>query len=344
MKIRILTAPLVVVALAAAGAGCDRHPGESAGEVKDTPPASGAGPLAVDEPRQQTWSCPDNPGVAPSGERVAERIPAADTSRDAPGLYEGPVWIDDALYFSDFTFEKGFPSRIRRLTLDGKLETAIEDSGSNGLAVDIEGFIVAATHHRKAITRYNPHTAESEVIADTFEGNPFNSPNDLAITHDGIIYFTDPDFQRSAAPGGQPRTRVYRIAEDGVTVVDETMVNPNGVSLSPAQDVLYVAGGGEQGVLRAYPIVERRPGPSRDIAAVSVPDGMAIDCLGNIYVTEHLLQRIRVFSPDGEQIATIKVDANVTNAAFGGPDRRTLYITGAGAVWKLELNVAGLPY
>ena len=37
-------------------------------------------------------------------------------------------------------------------------------------------------------------------------------------------------------------------------------------------------------------------------------------------------------------------DANLTNAAFGGPQRRTLYLTGAGSVWSIELDVAGLPY
>src|SRR5690606_40177339 len=83
---------------------------------------------------------------------------------------------------------------------------------------------------------------------------------------------------------------------------------------------------------------------SSDLEGITVPDGMAIDCLGNIYVTEHAAQRVRVFTPEGDQIATIKVDANITNAAFGGPERKTLYLTGAGAVWSIDLQVAGFPY
>ena len=71
---------------------------------------------------------------------------------------------------------------------------------------------------------------------------------------------------------------------------------------------------------------------------------MAIDCLGNIYVTEHTRRRVRVVSPEGTPLATISVDANLTNAAFGGPQRRTLFLTGAGAVWSIDLDVAGLPY
>jgi len=102
---------------------------------------------------------------------------------------------------------------------------------------------------------------------------------------------------------------------------------------------------GEKGVLRAYAIVDGKPGKGRDLVnGLGIPDGMAIDCHGDIYVTEHTDQRIRVFTPQGKQIATIKVDANVTNAAFGGADGKTLFITGAGSVWKIALDVSGLPY
>ncbi|WP_341937098.1 SMP-30/gluconolactonase/LRE family protein [Marinimicrobium sp. C2-29] len=291
------------------------------------------------------WACPTAPGTAPSGQLTAERIPGSASQREQAGLYEGPVWIDGALYFSDFTFEEGFPSRVQRLKGDGSLETALEDSGSNGLAVDGEGHLLAATHDRKAISRYDLNSGEREIIVDEYEGSPFNSPNDLTMTRDGVIYFTDPDFQRSAAPGGQPKTRVYRIEDDRVTVVDDTLANPNGVSLSPDEKTLYVAGGGENGVLRAYPLQgDGRVGEARDLADITVPDGMAIDCLGNIYVTEHTRQRVRVFTPEGEPLAEIRVDANITNAAFGGPERKTLYLTGAGTLWHIDLDVAGFPY
>src|SRR5690554_4777935 len=225
------------------------------------------------------WSCPANPGQAPSGEFTAERIESANSMSEEAGLYEGPVWLNGALYFSDFTFQEGFPSRIRRLNADGSLETIVQDSGSNGLAVDAEGYLIAGTHGNKAISRFNVQTSEREVIAGTFNDNPFNSPNDLTEARDGSVYFTDPAFQRDAAPGGQDKTSVYRIAADGsVSVVDDTIQNPNGISLSPAQDVLYVAGGGEQGFLRAYPIVDGVPGEGKNLVEnISVPDGMAID-------------------------------------------------------------------
>lgn len=248
-------------------------------------------------------------GTAPSGELTAQRIVAANPTRSEPGLYEGPVWIKDALYFSDFTFGPGFPSRIQKLDSNGKVTTLIADSGSNGLAADAQGNILAATHKYKSVSRYTMDGKRSDVVTK-YDGNVFNSPNDMALAADGTLYFSDPAFQRDAAPGGQDKTRVYRVAVGGtVTVVDDTLTNPNGVSLSPAGDVLYVNGMvGEKGVLRAYAIVGGKPQQGRDLVnGLGIPDGMAIDCHGNVYVTEHTDQRIRVFTPQGKQIATIKV-------------------------------------
>lgn len=320
--------------------GCDTRSPDQTGQSASSVAAS---PATAEE--NSEWQCPASPGTAPSGQLTAERIPGSASKREQAGLYEGPVWIDGSLYFSDFTFEEGFPSRVQRLTSDGTLETAIEDSGSNGLAVDSQGFLMAATHDAKAISRYELSTGEREIVWSEFEGNPFNSPNDLTLTDEGVIYFTDPAFQRAAAPGGQPQTRVYRIDESGISVIESDIENPNGVSLSPDEKTLYVAGGGQNGVLRAYSLTESGAVEGhRDLARIEIPDGMAVDCLGNIYVTEHALQRVRVFSPEGDQIAEIRVDANITNAAFGGPERKTLYLTGAGTLWQIPLEVAGFPY
>ena len=281
-------------------------------------------------------------GAPPSGELRAERVAAVTPTRPEPGLYEGPVWVVDALHFSDFSFAKGFPSRVRKLAADGTVSTVIEDSGSNGLALDAGGKLVVASHKDKALVR---HDREGKhVLAGSFKGNVFNSPNDIAIARDGTIYFTDPGWQKAAAPGGQPVTGIYRVGTDGaVTLVDGTRANPNGIALSPAGDLLYV--NAADGLLVAYPVVKGVPQAGRAlVSGLEGADGMTIDCHGNLYVTEHGEKRVRVFSPQGQQLAIIRVDANVTNAAFGGQDGKTLYITGAGALWRLPLAVSGMPY
>lgn len=139
-------------------------------------------------------------GVAPSGDLVPVRIDAANTTRTEEGLYEGPVWINGALYFSDFTFSAGFPSRIQKLDLAGLMTTVIEDSGSNGLAVDKGGSLIAGTHKYKSLSRFNLATGERTSIVEQYNNNVFNSPNDIAIANDGTVYFTDPAFQKMPHP------------------------------------------------------------------------------------------------------------------------------------------------
>lgn len=324
-----------LVAVLAIG-GC-----HSAAGIGDTP--FGAAPAKSAEDFKP-WTCPANPGTAPAGALTATLVAGSEATDALPRLYEGPVWIDGALYFSDFVLQDGFTSRIRKFTPPDRFETLVADSGSNGLAVDARGQLLAATHDRKQLSTFDRYSGARAAIIGSFEDQPFNSPNDLVIGRDGTIYFTDPDFQRAAAPGGQQRTRVYRFAHGKVSVVDDSIDNPNGVALSPSGDMLYVAGGGENGVLRAYLLVDGVPGARIDLAHVAVPDGIAVDCLGNVYVTEHALRKVQVFSPQGEELASIGVDANITNAAFGGEDGRTLYLTGAGRLWSLSVPVAGLPY
>ncbi|WP_368563381.1 SMP-30/gluconolactonase/LRE family protein [Pseudoxanthomonas sp. UTMC 1351] len=320
------------VAVLASLAGCGQ--GEDAASPPDQAPVA----------RSTSPYCPADPGTAPNGEMTAQRISAAQPADDKPRLYEGPVWREGSLYYSDFVLGPQFRSRIQRFTPPDRVETAIINSGSNGLALDPQGRIVAATHDRKELSRYDVTHRSRERIVGQYQNNAFNSPNDLVIAQDGTIYFTDPDFQRSASLGGQDLTRVYRYAAGEVSVVDDSIANPNGIALSPAGDVLYVAGGGDNGVLRAYPLTNGVPGKGVDLTKTSVPDGLAVDCLGNLYLTEHNQRRVRVLSPSGAELASIKVDANITNAAFGGPAMKTLYLTGAGALWSVELNVAGLPY
>ena len=69
-------------------------------------------------------------------------------------------------------------------------------------------------------------------------------------------------------------------------------------------------------------------------------DGMAIDCAGNLYITQG---GVRVFSPGGQEIGRIQAPG-AANVAFGGPERRTLYITATTQLLALELAIPGLPY
>jgi gluconolactonase len=268
--------------------------------------------------------------------------------------WEGIVWTGDALYFSEIA--NGNASQINRYTLDGRLERGVfVNTGSNGLAIDAAGNLLLAAHDVGGISSV---TLPGGVITrggQTRDGMRFNSPNDLVLRNDGNIYFTDPDFQ---SPGGriQGDTRVYRIAPPAgageISVVDESLDNPNGVTLSPDGNTLYIAG---SGTLRAFTLdAAGTPTFAFDSATrLEVADGMTVDCAGNVYAVENAARRVRVFDPAGVLIGTIGPDGfgnqGLTNVAFGGPNRTTLFVSSfsqaeTGGLYSIELDVPGLPY
>lgn len=267
---------------------------------------------------------------------------------------EGAVWISDRLYVSEFPFMPAPGSRI--LAIDptgGATVVAVASSGANGMAVDSAGNLIATDHELGAILRrtFPLSSAAPQVLVGTYNGQRFDSPNDLAVRSDGTIYFSDPDYQ---APSTKPQTqtRVYRLASGAseATVIDATRSQPNGVTLSPDERTLYVAG--SDGIF-AYPVAADgsiAPGSGSRITGFSgSSDGLGIDCAGNLYATSG--RRVAVLSPQGTEIGSVSVNQaeSVTNVAFGGPNRKTLFVTSMGTgnqrgVFRVELNVPGLPY
>jgi gluconolactonase len=271
---------------------------------------------------------------------------ALDSKDQRSHLYEGAVWFQGALHFSDFETTGGFPSRILKYE-NGALSVVVPDSGSNGLGLNPTGeALVAARHSTKSVSVRDGADVFEPVVSE-HGGKAFNSPNDLVFRSDGNLYFTDPAFQAGPNPT-QSTTNVYRVAPDGtVTAIDSSIRNPNGISLSPDEKTLYVAGNMEDGYVKSYPVDEDGSVGEGKVflAKVAVPDGMVVDCAGNLYVTEHTKKRVRVVSPEGKELGQITgMDRNVTNVAFGGADRKTLFITGAGRLFQIGMPVPGMPY
>jgi gluconolactonase len=263
---------------------------------------------------------------------------------------EGPVWFGDlgALFFSDMDFSQqnpsplnGPPATLYRLVPPGAPEVFIDNSSSNGLAIDAAGGLVAATHGTRSVSRIDLRTKAITVIADTYMGLRFNSPNDLAVRGDGNLYFSDPDWQLSPGTPSELPMAVYRVAPGGEVSVVDAMEKPNGVALSPDEGTLYV--GAIDGKVRAYALdAAGAPGPAVDFADVLGPDGMGVDCAGDLYVAGS--NGVDVFDPGGAKLGTITGTTSTTNVAFGGPDRRTLYITGGDSLYAIELMIPGYPY
>ncbi len=299
-----------------------------------------------------TGGCPPGPYAnAPfAGASVTAQVISGSTSNlYGGGLVEGPVWINATLYLSSFSRGEVPPSTILTLQTDGSLAVAIPNAGSNGLAVDADGMIVAATHDDGGLSRYNPANGERTVIVNSYMDSRFNSPNDLSIASDGTIFFTDPNWQ-APSPDPQPVEGVYRVNPAGaVTLIDGSIGKPNGIALSNDETWLYVGHPG--GMVRyavAADMTVTTPGITFGSGLAGV-DGLAMDCADNIYVTQHSDGVVVVLSSDGTTIGTINVAPSLTNAAFGGPEGKTLYLTAgdpaAGdAVYSVELEIPGRPY
>ena len=301
------------------------------------------------------------PGVCQTGAEHGPPLsaPTLTASRVVGGrtFLEGPVWVAERGYLlmSDMRAATG-PQRVQPSTMlrytpgSAGVETAVAESGSNGLALSPDGqSIVAATHDQRSVSRYRLTDFTREVLAADFQGAAFNSPNDVAVRSDGVVYFTDPDFQRGGradAMGG--RTSVFRVSAGTVSLVDDGLRQPNGIALSPDGGTLYV-GAYSENKIYSYPVrADGSTGTRTQFAAIAGPDGGTIDCAGNVYWTSGADGLVHVLNPAGTELGTIASSRGTTNVAFGGADRQTLFITsgrtGDSGLYSVRLGVPGYPY
>lgn len=253
---------------------------------------------------------------------------------------EGPQWRDTEgdLLFSDIP-----ANTIYRYVPGGGDPVSFRSpsGNSNGIALDGDGAVITAEHGSRSIRR------DGVLVVGTFEGNDFNSPNDVIVHGDGTMYFTDPDYGLAGRPREISFNGVYRLQTNG-TVTAEHMgappnaQKPNGIGISPDGNTIYVADTQEG---RLWRFARNADGSLQPRAMHAVTsgggDGLAVDVHGNIFVTT--TAGIDVFSPTGHKWGTIDVPMQPANCAFGDVDHKTLYITARTALYKVRLANAGLP-
>lgn len=272
--------------------------------------------------------------ILPAGAKVA---------KVAGGLQfaEGPVWTGRELLFTDI------PANEIKQLAGGKVGTFTGDSkGANGLAVTTDS-VLACRHDAQDLAAFGTAVEKMrtlQVLAAGFEGKPFNSPNDLVLGPDGSVFFTDPTYGLNGRPQPQPVQGVYCLAPDkSISLVTGEMVMPNGIALGPGAFTLYVADS-ERRRIRAYHLDDGKWGDGYDFASTGkdVPDGMAVDARGNLYVAAG--KAVVVFDPAGYRLGSIAVPEVASNCTFGGADRRTLYITARTSVYAIHLGIPGLAW
>lgn len=259
---------------------------------------------------------------------------------DVDFYLEGPAFDRQGnLYFTDVPH-----GRIFRLPPKGEIELVAEYDGEpNGLKIHKDGRIFIADFQHGLMV-LEPASGAVTTFEDLRPAERFKGLNDLVFASNGDIYFTDQGKTGLHDPTG----RVYRYTATGhLQALIETLPGPNGLVLSPDQKILYV--GSRANAIWWMPLNDRRPaaraGTFATMTGFGTPDGMAVDGAGSIVCVQHNMGVVWVFNRIGLPIYRIETCATdkLTNVAYGGPDRKDLYILdGNGSILVARMPVAGM--
>jgi len=259
------------------------------------------------------------PGVVAAGARWTLVWQGTDNADGIVGASDGGL-----------LFAQEQPNRVSKIDRNDKVSVFVENTrGAGSLAIDAQGRLLAAQRtctdpglrapcsEPTAIGVIDP-PRERRILADSFQGKPIGRPNDLVVSRRGGVYFTS---------GG-----AYYINPAGeVSSIGENL-RTNGIMLSPDEKVLYITNGPRVVAFDIQPDGTVRN--QRDFATLEAGgsgDGLASDAAGRLYVTS-MGSGVQVFSPDGKYLGVIPTPRSVISVAFSGPDKKTLYVVGGGAL------------
>jgi gluconolactonase len=314
----------------------------------------------------------------PPRSRRRRIIPAnAKLERVATGFTwtEGPVWVNGSLFFADipsnsirrWTPGKGVSIFLQPSGYKGSAPYGGREPGSNGMTLDALGRLTVAGHAQRDVFRFeslNPEAVQT-VLADRYQSQRLSSPNDLVYRSDGSLYFTDPPYGLRKQNDSDPEkdlqvNGVYRIpgaiaqkpgappARQDLQLLISDLPRPNGIAFSPGEKFLYVDNSEPKRIWMRYRVL-----PDGTLADPTLfydgsadprpggPDGMKVDVQGNIYSAGP--GGVVVLSPEGKHLATLLIPERVGNLAWGGADRKTLYICASSSVYRVRLSIPGEP-
>jgi gluconolactonase len=255
---------------------------------------------------------------------------------------EGPLWNNNAgLLFSDIHGNTIY----QWSSIDSTVTAYIKPSdSSNGLAFDKQGRLILTQMAKRRIARRETDGTITP-LASSYNGKRFNSPNDVVVRGDGSIFFTDPDFN---IPAGQraelPHKGVYRMSPGGaLQLLDSTFNKPNGICFSPDENKMYVNESPDRKIY-SWDVINDSTVAGKTllytIPASGYADGMKTDSAGNIYCTGP--GGVWIISPAGTYLGKIATPETPTNCAWGGNDRKTLYITAGTSVYRIRMTATGV--
>src|SRR5438270_8076404 len=281
---------------------------------------------------------------------VSTSEPIVDLATNLGGVanVEGPLWWKEGGYL----LFRGTDNRRWKYAPGQGLSVFKENTNAaNGITRDMQGRLVACEAASRRIVR-EEHDGGITVMASSFQGRPFNRPNDIVVKSDGAIYFTDP-WTLAEPPGETDLTfaGVFRISPDRgtLTLLVDDILRPNGIAFSPDESVLYVNDSARRHI-RAFNLAPNGTlarQTDRVIADLGgpesgVPDGMKVDSAGNIYCGG--AGGLYILDPSGKKLGRIVHGyGNTSNVAFGGDDWKTGYCCTRASLGSFRIKVAGVP-
>lgn len=279
---------------------------------------------------------------------------------------EGPVWVPAlrSLLFSAVRENmiyrwNGVDTPLAWLTPSGYTDTAFRDgeNGSNGLTLDREGRLLLCQSGNRQVVRMNAPIDSPKpvfsVLAATYNGKRFNSPNDIVVDHRDNIYFTDPIYglpKHENDPSRELKFEgVYRIAPDGkLTLMIDSISRPNGIALSLDEKILYVGSSDDQhtrwdafeldtagNVKTGRLLLDGAPLKAKATVKQGA-DGFKIDRHGNLFAAGP--DGINIISPAGKLLALIRIYGRpASNCAFN-ETKDMLYITASDELLRVRLK------
>jgi gluconolactonase len=261
--------------------------------------------------------------------------------RMADSFLEGPVF-DAAgnLYVTDIPF-----GRVFRIDPRGNWELVAEwDGEPNGMKF-LNASQLLVTDYRNGLMLLDLPSGQVRPYLERRNSERFKGVNDLVFDTQGNLYFTDQGQTGLHDPTG----RVYRLAPDGrLDLILSNVPSPNGIVLSNDGRFLFV------GVTRGNCVWRMPLQADGSVSKVgqfftsygpSGPDGLAMDQSGRLLVANPGLGYVWVLGPraEPEEVLTGPTGASITNLAFGGPERKTVYCTDSthGNILCAEMSVAG---
>jgi gluconolactonase len=218
--------------------------------------------------------------------------------------------------------------RVVKLDANGRASVAYSDTRTGGsLSMNSKGALfVVERGLRASVTQLAP---ARRILADTYQGDPIDclggAINDLTADSRGGVYFT---------MGG-----VYYASPSGVITKYGDGVTPNGIILSADEKVLYVTNNTTLAAFDVQPdgaLINQRE--FARLEGGGRGDGSAIDSAGRVYVTTN--PGVQVIGPDGKYLGIIPTPRGVISTAFGGTDKRTLFILARGATDATGAEIA----